>query len=444
MSMIRIITNAIFIAVLSFCFTQTAFSGEASFPDVLMTPSGLDKINFRDKAFFEALTEGWQPSANPDAYNTYKEIRTIEGVSFFNDSFDASWRETAKGDNDFILHNMGDRGDEYRIAILEKAKKIWGNPAHEVDRSFGSEDLYLYNYRVQWLLSNSVIEFVFFGVRREERQVNASFSFGSTESNPPMRELDYFRCSVTARGIGFGKDEEAPQRAKDVFMTVDYDKRAILDKNRSPLWKITEMSSDSIIAKRDNKEADMVLMLDPTSGKYTTEVTIKNNPNQKIITSGVCSKNLSTSQENSAEANSKKSIPRFLLEYAIVSHTLKHDRGCDMELLESSQMENISKYWWGAIAEKCNGSWKKLIKETGAMADLSTVESKKKWEEDVERKTSVCAQTVILDNWDKINKTIVEDPQKQCKGMRESAGSSQQSHPVKRGELAPLPNVFQH
>ena len=112
----------------------------------------------------------------------------------------------------------------------------------------------------------------------------------------------------------------------------------------------------------------------------------------------------------------KPTIPAFPVYYAMVSHVLKHDEGCFDQLMASPQMENISEFWWGYISKECDGYLSNQIEKLVKQSDSTKSQSKRNEEigHRVDGLKQQCAMSVIFDNWERINASIVRNPQQEC------------------------------
>ena len=115
-----------------------------------------------------------------------------------------------------------------------------------------------------------------------------------------------------------------------------------------------------------------------------------------------------------ADADQKEdepTIPAFALYYVMVSSTLKHDEGCFDQLLKNPQRTSIADFWWGYILKECDSYMSSRIERLAKSMHSKTDENLDK---EVNEMKKQCAMAVILDNWDRINNTIVKDPTKDC------------------------------
>jgi hypothetical protein len=117
-------------------------------------------------------------------------------------------------------------------------------------------------------------------------------------------------------------------------------------------------------------------------------------------------------------AQDKPGIPPFVIYYSVVEHVLKHDQGCSQQLLDSSQRKNISDFWYGYAVIKCNDYFKE---QAGRISKQYTEKNgtlmKKQADDEMERIREQCITSVIFDNWERINSTIVKNPSTQCSAV---------------------------
>jgi hypothetical protein len=105
-------------------------------------------------------------------------------------------------------------------------------------------------------------------------------------------------------------------------------------------------------------------------------------------------------------------LPHFPYYYGVVSHVLKHDKGCYDQLMASEQRDDLSEFWWGYILRLCDPYVRPQM-DFFVKRHLT----KEKMDQEVRDLTKQCAMGIIFDNWDRINATIVEDT-KACEAKR--------------------------
>ena len=121
-----------------------------------------------------------------------------------------------------------------------------------------------------------------------------------------------------------------------------------------------------------------------------------------------------------ADDNKGDKAPLFLAYYGMVSHVLKHDQGCFNELMDNPQMENVSNFWWGYILKECDSNMANQIDRLARQSSNSpkTESSDSELRTRVENLREQCATSVIFDNWDRINMTIMANPVEECRGKK--------------------------
>lgn len=114
---------------------------------------------------------------------------------------------------------------------------------------------------------------------------------------------------------------------------------------------------------------------------------------------------IAAEQDQQPARDEKTFILPFAIYYAAVSHTVKHDAGCLDQLLASPQAENIAEFWWGYFLVKCNDYFvshaPRIAKQEGYLEQSRNMQAR-------------CFRSAIYDNWERINATIVKNPQKEC------------------------------
>lgn len=94
-------------------------------------------------------------------------------------------------------------------------------------------------------------------------------------------------------------------------------------------------------------------------------------------------------------------LSRFWINYAVVDHSLKNDEGLfdTVVKIDDARLDFLSDFWWQKIMRDCDA--KGLIHDA---FDGSTVEDGKK---KANIRVDNCSYWVIYENWDEINKTIL-------------------------------------
>lgn len=109
----------------------------------------------------------------------------------------------------------------------------------------------------------------------------------------------------------------------------------------------------------------------------------------------------------------ERTIPRFFLDYAVVEHSLKNDKGYSMELLELYKKAPhsaifIADFWHQKALKECEESIRTNARRCSQKIALNmTEEEKDKVMEPAEKAARQCFYSFYYDNWDEINKTIV-------------------------------------
>jgi hypothetical protein len=401
---------------ISFLNCQLACWGSVdnnSFPEILQTGDGLKKIDFKDKEIFRNITQDWPNPENPNEFVGLQEIKKSKSILLFGETFEGTWRIDPNGINDLMFQNMADRDESYRDIFMEKAKQMWGEPIKQMDRTHTGKEFTEYDFKAQWVFGKTIVEFWFFGDKTSgSRQILTSIYFKSIDTNPLMKVV-YLQCSDTVQGFGLGEEVAKPKRMKDEIFIIDYDQKEVLNENRELLGKITSSSDSSTVAQWESQGYSTVLTFD-NSYSYTLDSVSKQDPSKMIKIEGDCNKIASEKDRHGPDGS------RFWLEYGIVETALMHDRGCGMELLKSPQRDYISNFWWNYIKDKCMQNWKDIVNEVYAGVDMSDLKQKNAADKIAMDKSSQCAQSVIYNNWDRINKTIVNNPETDCKNMQQS------------------------
>lgn len=105
-------------------------------------------------------------------------------------------------------------------------------------------------------------------------------------------------------------------------------------------------------------------------------------------------------------------LPRFYLDYAIVQHSLKADKGLFDELMDLAKMDRnsadfIAKFWWGKAKKECNEFVEKIARKyarriTPAMSKTD----KEKLQKLVTEEANQCYYGVYYDHWEEVNQMI--------------------------------------
>jgi hypothetical protein len=120
-----------------------------------------------------------------------------------------------------------------------------------------------------------------------------------------------------------------------------------------------------------------------------------------------------------AQSNNKNSkeqeiyMPRFFLDYAVVDHSLKNDKGYSNELLKLWEKNPhsaifLGEFWHQKAYNACRESIRENIDHCVKKITLGMTEQEKdKITEPAKKAADQCFYAFYYDNWDEINKTIV-------------------------------------
>ncbi len=106
-------------------------------------------------------------------------------------------------------------------------------------------------------------------------------------------------------------------------------------------------------------------------------------------------------------------VPRFFLDYAVVDHSLKNDRGYSMELLELHKKEPnsaifLANFWHNKALRECEENIRSAAHLYSQTITLNmTEEEKKKAMEPASKIADQCFYGFYYDNWGEINKSII-------------------------------------
>jgi hypothetical protein len=132
---------------------------------------------------------------------------------------------------------------------------------------------------------------------------------------------------------------------------------------------------------------------------------------------GICYTNVLLA--GSTQSNGKNSkeqeiyMPRFLLDYAVVDHSLKNNEGYSDELLKLWERNPhaaifLSEFWHQKAYNACRESIHENINSCVKKITLGmTEEEKDKITEPAKKAANQCFYSFYYDNWDEINKTII-------------------------------------
>lgn len=93
-----------------------------------------------------------------------------------------------------------------------------------------------------------------------------------------------------------------------------------------------------------------------------------------------------------------------------------HGEGCHDQLmkLHEGRFDLLSSYWWDYSMSECKEDFKLNVERVAkqlAKKEITEEEADKMIGETQRN----CVMRIIHDNWDKINKSIVKNPEKECK-----------------------------
>lgn len=107
-------------------------------------------------------------------------------------------------------------------------------------------------------------------------------------------------------------------------------------------------------------------------------------------------------------------MPRFYLDYAVVEHSLKNDKGYSKELLDFAkahrqQADFLANFWWAKAKKECMETFKEIVhRYASQMTPSTSAANKTKLENLAKAESDQCVYGVIYDHWDEINAMIVE------------------------------------
>jgi len=111
---------------------------------------------------------------------------------------------------------------------------------------------------------------------------------------------------------------------------------------------------------------------------------------------------------------SEQTMPRFYLDYAVVEHSLKNDKGYSKELLDFAkahrqQADFLADFWWAKAKKECLETFKEIVHRYASQVTPSTSASDRtNLEKAAKAESDQCVYGVIYDHWDEINAMIVE------------------------------------
>lgn len=110
----------------------------------------------------------------------------------------------------------------------------------------------------------------------------------------------------------------------------------------------------------------------------------------------------------------ESSMPRFYLDYAVVSHSLKNDEGHFEELMaiakaHPQKTDFIAEFWWAKAKKECHDTFDEIVRRYASQVkgDTSAAE-KSKLEKEAKAEADQCVYGVYYDHWDEINQMIIK------------------------------------
>lgn len=105
-------------------------------------------------------------------------------------------------------------------------------------------------------------------------------------------------------------------------------------------------------------------------------------------------------------------MPRFYLDYAVVQHSLKNDKGLFEQLMQFGkayprEADFIADFWWGKARKECGPTFSEVAHRYATKLTTSTSAAERaKLEKGAKKESDQCVYGVYYDHWDEINKMI--------------------------------------
>ena len=278
---------------------------ENSIPVELTNRELLANVKWRDAAFVEAITPGWeiytgtQHFENEERVAGAREELYTKKIQLNGAVFSASVRRF-KSDGAFEFVFVSKDSDSYSKDFREKfmsfAVKAWGVPSKDIDTSFSDKEGGTDSHDVEWLLGNTQIKFTFSGMDMYSRRIWSICALIVTQNGkyPPLKDLIALKCEgQVTRFTTDAHSETIP--ASSFVILVDLNEDALLRQDKSHMGKITRTSEDYYVAEWQGKDTKNRFTITRKLGTYEWETTLLSNGNYQAVQRGNCEKiNLQT------------------------------------------------------------------------------------------------------------------------------------------------------
>ena len=117
-------------------------------------------------------------------------------------------------------------------------------------------------------------------------------------------------------------------------------------------------------------------------------------------------------------------LHRFFLDYAVVKHSLKNDQGVFDELiglrhLNPHAADFLVEFWWTKAKKECNDYMYEVAKRYSEKETADTSKAQKeKLHGEATKEVDQCFYGVYYDNWDEINRMILQNYKNEQKDQR--------------------------
>ena len=123
----------------------------------------------------------------------------------------------------------------------------------------------------------------------------------------------------------------------------------------------------------------------------------------------------------SVSSEETKGLHRFYLDYAVVEHSLKNDKGLFKELMALAKLDRnaadfLAEFWWTKAKTACNSFVKEVVERYSGMVTPETSQPElDQLEKQVKQESNHCFYGVYYDHWDEINQMIKQRYQESLK-----------------------------
>src|SRR5215472_16239296 len=107
-----------------------------------------------------------------------------------------------------------------------------------------------------------------------------------------------------------------------------------------------------------------------------------------------------------------KGLHRFYLDYAVVEHSLKNDKGFFNQLMALYDLDRnaanfLAEFWWTKAKTQCNSFVKESVEHYSRMITPDTSQpEQERLEKQTKQEADHCFYGVYYEHWDEINQMI--------------------------------------